>query len=256
MRNPVLTLCVVTLLMSADAGASQPRTDSLAGVRVLVDAGHGGHDTGAVSPRGILEKQVALDIARRLARELKDRGAEVRMTRDEDHFVTLDDRARMAAEMKADLFVSVHANASPSPDLRGFEIYRLSDTAGLEEVALRRAAKPTEQLERPERFAEPGESVKAVYWDLVATENRRRAAETASAMKAPLERDGLAPVCRLRTADFRVLKWSESPALLLETGYLTNRDDERKLRSPIYRGRLARTVADLLAGHLSCTENL
>jgi len=224
----------------APASAPAPRTFR----RVVVDAGHGGEDTGAISPWGLEEKFVVLDIARHLKSSLEARGLEVVMTRDRDVFVELDRRATFAGRHQADLFVSVHANASTSRTLRGFETYYLAPDADDAGVAARRAqagAPPS----RSGGFApNASEDLRTVLWDLRASENRRRARRAAELVNDSALRTGLASLRRLKDAGFRVLKWSDCPSILVETGYLTHREDERLLRSPLYRRRLADAVAD------------
>ncbi|HTL70272.1 MAG TPA: N-acetylmuramoyl-L-alanine amidase, partial [Candidatus Eisenbacteria bacterium] len=213
---------------------------------VLVDAGHGGHDMGAIAPDGLQEKEITLDLARRLRAELLERGFSVEMTRDTDVFVPLDDRARRAGENGARFFISVHANAAPTPALRGFELYFFSPEADSSGVVSARAKEPPPASEAS-KFDSPSPAVLAAWWDLRLADAHRRAKEAVDALDRSVERSLLTSVRRQRPADFRVLKWAECPAVLVETGYLTNKGDERLLKSANYRSRLARALADGLA---------
>ncbi len=210
--------------------------------KITVDAGHGGRDSGAISPRGTKEKDVALDLARKLAEELERLGFEVLLTRPDDTFVELDERARLSNAARSDFFVSVHANAAESASLRGFETYTLTEETDDVAVAERRAgASPFEQdLSMP---AETSEGTRALLWDLVASENRREAQAAAEFINVAVENSVETEYRRLRDAGFRVLKWTECPAVLVEAGYLTSVDDERLLKSPLYRRKLAAAIA-------------
>jgi N-acetylmuramoyl-L-alanine amidase len=236
-------LCLGLVLLAAPADA----------YRVLVDAGHGGHDLGAVSPDGLSEKEVALDVARRLGRELEARGFSVSMTRDADVFVPLDERAREASRRGAEFFVSVHANASEAATLRGFEIYYFAPEEDASAVVAARAKEPPPARDSA-KFHSPSPAVLAAYWDLRLAESRRQALLAAGEMERSVEGSVFTSVRRLRSAGFRVLKWTECPALLVETGYLTNQDDKRLLQSLLYREQMARALAEGLARYRDSRE--
>lgn len=214
--------------------------------RVVVDAGHGGHDSGAVGLHGE-EKEIALDVARRVARELEALGFEAVLTRDDDVFVPLERRALAASAPSADLFVSIHANASTSRSLRGFEVYSLSEEADDDSIAMRRAETSAPFFRTAD--ADPSTGLKAVLWDLRHAENRRESIRLARHVADAAGGSALAATRRLRSAQFYVLKWAECPAVLVETGYVSNADDARLLRSPLYRRRMARAIALGLAAY-------
>ena len=214
--------------------------------RVVVDAGHGGRDYGAISPYGTREKDVVLDIARRVARDLEERGLEVILTRNTDTFVPLEKRANIANKKRADLFVSIHANASASRRLRGFEVYTLSEATDDEVLALERAENSPPGLEKS-FFEKPSTALKAIVWDLKESENRDVSIRTAGKISGSVERSVPVGDKRVRSAQFYVLKMTECPSVLVETGYLTNREDEKRLRKPLYRAELARAVVRGLA---------
>ena len=192
--------------------------------RIVIDPGHGGRDYGAISPRGTVEKRLVLDIARMVRDELKKEGLEVVMTRNSDVFIPLAQRAHIANKKDADFFVSIHANASESRSLRGFEIYYLSEATDDLALALQRAE---------------NSSLKTIVWDLKETENRRESIHIAKFVTDSVLQFSEVSDHRIRSAQFYVLKWTECPAVLVETGYLTNSEDEHRLNNPSYRRQLA-----------------
>jgi N-acetylmuramoyl-L-alanine amidase len=198
--------------------------------RVVVDAGHGGKDSGAISPFGTQEKELVLDVARAVRDELVRRGVEVRMTRDSDVFVPLPDRAKIANDWDADLFVSIHANASQARSLRGFEIYTLSEETD-DTLLARNRAKPADTLD-------------VILWDMRGRENRRQAKRVAEQVSGRVDDYAAVEARRLKSANFQVLKNTECPAILVEIGYLTNRRDHARLSSARYR----RSMVDGIVG--------
>ncbi len=220
--------------------------------KIVIDAGHGGYDSGATGLHHIEEKTVVLDIARMLTLELEARGFEVVMTRDTDVFIPLARRAGIANQARADLFVSVHGNASTTKSLRGFEVYSLSEDVDDESIAMQRA----EMSEPFFRTADPSPSngLKAILWDLRQAENRRESISLAAEIARAAGGESLNVTQRLRSAQFYVLKWTECPAVLVETGYLTNTQDARFLRSPYYRKRMARAIAQGIVDYRSKFE--
>lgn len=215
--------------------------------KIVVDAGHGGHDSGALGPGGAMEKHVALDVAREVARQLEALGFEAVLTRDTDTFLSLERRAATANVTKADVFVSIHANASTTRSLRGFEVYSLSEEADDEAIAMRRAemSAPFFRTADPR----PANGLKTILWDLRQAENRRESICAAHCIADVAGGEALAATRRLRSAQFYVLKWTECPAVLVEIGYLSNPQDARLLRSPYYRKRMAKAIAQGLAAY-------
>ncbi len=210
--------------------------------RVVIDAGHGGEDTGAVSPYGLKEKRVVLDVARKVKTALESRGLEVVMTRSSDIFIPLADRTQIANKLGADFFVSIHANASLSRSLQGFEIYYLSEATDDVALALERAENSSIRLQST--FHVPSTEFKTIFWDLHESENRKESLRIARHVSVAVSSSVSVAAQRLRSANFYVLKWTECPAILIETGYLTNKQDERRLRDPLYKTALAQAIAD------------
>ena len=212
---------------------------------VVVDAGHGGWDHGAVGTTGTREADIALQIALRTATALRARGIEVVLTRDADRFVELRDRAALANAQDADLFLSVHANAAPGPTAWGIETYSFDSAsdAGAARVARRENTILREQRSEDQR-RDP-----ILARMLVAGTNvlsRRLSQEVQRAAVDGL-RDayGEEQIRDLgaKTALFYVLVSTRMPAILFEAGFVSNPDDERRLRTPHYQ----QTLADGLA---------
>lgn len=197
--------------------------------RVVLDPGHGGHDTGAISPYGTREKDLVLEMALAVRDELVRRGVDVRLTRDSDVFIPLEERAKIANDWKADLFVSIHANAAQARTLRGFEIYTLSEDT--DDLVLAR-----------ERSG--GSTLDAILGDMRGRENRRQSVKVAEHVSGRVDDYAAVEARRLKHANFRVLRNTECPAVLVEIGYLTNRRDHTRLSSPKYR----RSMVDGIAG--------
>lgn len=208
-------------------------------LRVVLDAGHGGEDTGAISPDGTREKTIALDIAQLMDTHLRAQGVDVLLTRETDVFVSLSRRAELANRFRADLFVSIHANASEARSLHGFEVYTLSEEADDGAIAMRRAEKAPVAAAQTRN----DRGLNAILWDMTETENRKRSLKAAEHVSAEVGRSVVIAAKRVRRAQFYVLKWTECPAVLVETGYITNGEDERRLKSPIYRKHLAHALA-------------
>jgi N-acetylmuramoyl-L-alanine amidase len=210
--------------------------------RVVIDAGHGGKDPGATSPRGLEEKRVTLEVATEVKRLLERAGVEVVMTRSADVFIPLSQRAHIANKNNADLFVSIHANASTSPSLSGFELYTLSEATDDGALAVERAENAVIQFE-PSARAAMSEKLETILWDLKETANRKQSIRAGSHIADHVVSAVETQARRQKSANFYVLKWTECPAVLVELAYLTNRADERKLRDPGYRSQIAEGVA-------------
>jgi N-acetylmuramoyl-L-alanine amidase len=217
---------------------------------VLIDPGHGGRDPGATAVSGDLHEK---DLALQLGRELRDRLAangrvRIAMTRDDDRYLTLDQRSALARRLGASLYVSVHMDSAPNPLARGASVYSLSDVASDAE-AERLAASENRALERS---AGSDGSVRAILSDLVLRSQMTASANLAERLvRYSSGRVELRPQPH-RFADFHVLRSAGVPAVLFEAGYISNTDDEAMLRDPVKRAQivaaLARTIeADVAA---------
>lgn len=209
--------------------------------RIVIDAGHGGKDPGAIYPTGLLEKDLTLDVARKVRSGLVDSGLRVIMTRDTDIFIPLPSRAKVSQKKKADLFVSIHANASPSKSLSGLEVYSLSELPRekLPPVGDVQGLPPGLQGV-PGTYLDTG--LKRILWLLKITKDRVESALLARWIADAVVRSVPVAAHRVKEANFYVLRWAECPAVLVEMGYGTNHQDEIKLKSPHYRKRLAGAI--------------
>lgn len=210
---------------------------------IVVDAGHGGKDPGAIGKQGLREKDVVLDVARKVERELGRCGLSVTTTRSSDEYIQVAGRPEIANKMKADLFVSIHANANLSRWIEGFEVYYLTEAVDDDARALAAAENAPLEIEDTGfsgRFA----SLKATLWDLVYTENRRESIELAHFISKSVSRRMSLKTLGVKGAPFAVLKGSRMPAVLVEIGYLSNRDGEKNLRDPQYRQAMAEAIAE------------
>ncbi len=209
--------------------------------RIVIDAGHGGKDPGT-SAGSLREKDIALDIAKRVRDDLEERGFEVIMTRDKDVFIPLEQRAFIANSRDADLFVSIHVNAARNRKARGLETFylNLATSADAAEVAARENAS-TGMV----RMAD----VRKLVDQIVNHSRKEESRELATAMQAAMTSSILGreehPLNRgVKTAGFHVLLGAQMPAVLVEVGFVSNREEARQLRSASHRKKLASAIAD------------
>ena len=231
--------------------APRERREAVAPLRVVVlDAGHGGHDTGAVGPGGLQEKDLVLDVTRRVARLLEDKlDVKVRLSREADQFVTLRDRTTYANRERADLFVSIHANAHRESASAGVETYFLSSEAT--DGAARQVASlenSVVQLEKtPARASGRLDAVKAILWDLAQSEFQQESSRLAEVVQDSMTQSLRMPNRGVKQAGFYVLGGAAMPAILIEIGFVTNPKEERRLKESRYRDEIARAIFSGLA---------
>jgi N-acetylmuramoyl-L-alanine amidase len=210
---------------------------------VVIDAGHGGRDPGARSVSGqVAEKDLTLAVARELRDDLVKRGrVRVAMTRHDDRYLTLDDRAAVARRLGAALFVSIHIDSAPNPLARGASVYSLSDVASDAEAARFAAAENGAR-----RLGEQSGSVESILSDLVMRSQMSASADLASRLvNKSAGRFELRPEPH-RFAAFYVLRSAQTPAVLFEAGYISNADDELLLRDPKHRSEIALALAQAI----------
>ena len=206
---------------------------------VVIDPGHGGRDPGAISPWGIKEKDVNLIIAKYLYSLLKGRGFRVYLTRDTDVFISLEGRVKFANLRKADLFISIHANANRSGRVSGLEVYYLSPKFNDTQAKVLATA---ENLCRNEGIS-LSSSMKNVIGGMLHTENKRETHQLVQAVINAANDLGI-DTKKSTGAPFYVLKHNVCPAVLIEVGYLTNRAEEKLLRTSLYKKQLALAIAE------------
>ena len=208
--------------------------------KIVIDPGHGGHDTGTIGPNGLYEKDLVLDVSKRLGKLLEARlGADVVYTRHDDTFIPLETRTAIANQEQADLFVSVHANSSHDPDARGVETYYLNFTSAPD--ALEVAAR--ENADSDKSIHELQDLVKKIALKEKIEESREFASDVQQSLhnglaaKSPGERDR-----GVKKAPFVVLIGANMPSILAEISFISNPGDERRLRMPEYRQRIAESL--------------
>ena len=205
--------------------------------RIVIDAGHGGHDQGTEGPKGLLEKDLVLDVAMRLGQLVEDRmGAEVIYTRTNDTFVPLEQRTALANEKKADLFLSIHANSSPYPRIAGVETFYLnfSDSKEALDVAARENASSQKSI------FELQDIIQKITLHDKAEESKELAGRLQTALYAFSGRNVPGEKNRgVKRAPFVVLIGASMPSVLAEIGFLSNPREEANLKKPDYRQKLA-----------------
>jgi N-acetylmuramoyl-L-alanine amidase len=222
------------------SGTPEPRPT----IRVVIDPGHGGKDPGAIGWNGLQEKDIVLDVAKRLHALLKkQRRITPSLTRSDDQFLSLEARTSLAAQRHADLFVSIHANASPRADAKGVETYVLgrSSDADASATAERENAEPGEVA------PDTGVIIQAMLADLSDTTREEQSLELANAVKESVVRTvgKRYPIVDLgiKRAPFYVLLNAGMPSILAEVAFLSNRDDAARLSRPAFRQQLAEALA-------------
>ncbi len=216
--------------------------------KIVIDAGHGGHDPGTLGRGGLQEKDLVLDVALRLQRLVRDElGAEVVMTRSTDVFVPLEERTAVANAQGADLFLSIHANSSRNAGVRGIETYFLNfaQDPHAEAVAAR------ENAISPATLKDLQNLVKAIALNSKIDESRDFASSVQEALVQTIR--GVAPDVSdrgVRTAPFYVLIGANMPSILAEIAFVSNPQEERLLRTPEHRDRIARSLLEGVRAYL------
>ncbi len=205
--------------------------------RVVIDAGHGGKDPGAIGPSGLKEKDVTLKIAKKVAEKLKKRlGCQVYLTRRSDRYIGLTQRTAIANSKKADIFVSIHVNAAKNRRLRGVETYYLNFATN--EDAMRVAAR--ENATSQKRIGELKNILTQIMKNTKVNESRRLAADIQDAVVTKLRsKYGTVADLGVKQAPFFVLIGARMPSVLVETSFISNRTEEKRLRSKRYLDRIA-----------------
>jgi N-acetylmuramoyl-L-alanine amidase len=217
--------------------------------RIVIDAGHGGHDTGTIGVDGILEKDVVLDVALRVGQLLHDRlGAEIIYTRSDDTFIPLETRTAIANKAQADLFLSIHANSSPDASARGVETYYLNFTSSPD--ALETAAR--ENAVSDQSIHQLSDLVKKIALKDKIDESREFASDVETSLYGGLQKGNAGLKDRgVKKAPFVVLIGANMPSVLAEISFVTNEKDARQLQEPEYRERVAESLYKGVAKYAS-----
>lgn len=228
-------------------GTSLSRALGLKIGKIVIDPGHGGRDTGTIGPTGLMEKDVALDVAKRLAKLVEERlGAEVVLTRTEDVSVPLEARTELANQEKADLFLSIHVNASRYPGVSGVETFYLNLTRSQAdlEVAARENAGSNKSLHQLV------ELVQKIALDDKIQESRDFAAHMQNALyQLARDQDPRARNRGVKKAPFVVLIGAQMPSVLVELGFISNPAEERLMRDENHRQKMAEALYNGLAAY-------
>ena len=208
---------------------------------VVVDAGHGGKDPGA-SYFGLKEKELTLDMARRLKTELQQAGLRVVMTRESDRFVSLKRRPGVANRSNAGLFVSLHVNANRNRRVSGAEVYYPRESVVSSGGRWPPSVTPSE-------IGVSSPTIRQVLWDLVLGRTRSHSRHLASTVCGTLK-GSLRVRCKVKAARFVVLREAQMPAVLVEVGYVSNHAESRRLKSVEYRSAAARAIAQGIVSYI------
>lgn len=230
---------------SGGSPAAVPR-DEKRTIVIAIDAGHGGKDPGAVGPNGVREKNVVLSIARKLAAKLnRVRGYRTVLIRDGDYYVPLRDRNVKARNLGADLFVSIHADAFKSQEVAGASVFTLSDRGASSETA-RWLAQRENSYESIGGISltEHDELVAKVLWDISMDASRSASIAAGERVLGALGSVAKLHKNRVEQAGFLVLKSPDVPSILVETGFISNPRDARRLNTSDYQDRIASAVAE------------
>ena len=235
----MLSGLALALALAAAPAAGEP-------FAVVIDPGHGGDKEGAVSADGAREKDVTLQIARRLAARLKHQGARVILTRTSDSPVPLAQRAALANAERADVFVSIHLNSMPAPArsrARGVETYFLSADAS-DASATAVAARENADRLAGEPEMDPSDAVAGILSSLEDTANLSESSRLAYEVHERIVRSAAAEDRGVKQAPFYVLAGARMPAVLVEVGFLSHPDEAARLRTPRHQERIAQGIAE------------
>lgn len=218
---------------------------------IVIDPGHGGKDTGAIGYKAVREKDIVLQLSQRLAQRLSDHlGAHVIMTRKEDVFISLDDRDAISVQQKADLFISIHANAAERKDAAGIEIYYLNNAT--DEAAKRLAERENKSVRK--KIA----NFEQILSSMIQTEStvlsRLLAEETQKALQRRLGNRYALGRLDVKSALFYVLVGAQAPSILLEIGFVTNPAEAQRLTKDLYQEELARAITLGIESYLASLE--
>lgn len=223
-----------------------PMRNGMRPLVVAIDAGHGGQDSGAIGPTGKYEKNVTLAIARELARQVNATpGLKAYLVRDGDYFIPLNQRAQKARANKADIFVSIHADAAENRNANGSSVYVLALRGASSQRARWLADKENaSDLVGGVNLQKVGNTLSSVLIDLAQSGHMKASEDAAGHVLDGLKRIGNNHKPQIERANFAVLRTSDMPAMLVETAFISNREEERRLIDPVFQRTLAGAVLD------------
>jgi len=227
------------------------------GVVIAIDAGHGGDDTGAIGAHGTYEKSVVLEVARELAALINQQpGMKAVLIRDGDYYIGLRERMERARDKQADLFISIHADAFRNPAVRGSSVFVLSHRGASSEAA-RWLAEKENAADFVGGLTLDGKDhqLKTTLLDLSQSASLETSMEVADAVLTSLKRIGPLHFQRIQQAGFMVLKSPDIPSLLVETAFISNPDEEQRLRNHAFRQKLAGAIRDGVMAYFDDRES-
>jgi N-acetylmuramoyl-L-alanine amidase len=234
---------VLALLFSLLAWSQSPNPEppkpAGARLKIALDAGHGGEDAGARGPKGLLEKESALELALELKAALEQVGFEALMTREDDTFIPLWERARKANEAGADLFLSLHLNAAKAKAAKGSEVYFLSLGQGDADAAEVAALENAGAGDRPVQDS----VLSSILQDLAQKAFLQESERLAVQIQTQLNYLGGIKERGVKQAPFVVLRGAAMPAVLVEVAFISNPKEEQKLRDAAFRRKVAESIA-------------
>ena len=245
-KPPVATTPPVEAKPPVQSTQEMPRNTKLRQLVIAIDAGHGGQDTGAIGASGTREKDITLQVARELARQVNAMpGMKAYLTRDADFFIPLDQRYKKARAAKADVFVSIHADAFTNPAARGSSVFVMSQRGASSQAARWLANQENAaDLVGGVRLKDKSDTLASVLLDLSQSATQRASEAIAKDVLGGLARIGKTHKNDIERANFVVLRSPDVPSMLVETAFISNPDEERRLKDPAYQRQLARAVLD------------
>ena len=255
-RRPEKRYSVTVPIGKPKPAVALPRIEGPADARlplVVIDAGHGGHDPGAVSPHdGSREKDITLALARAIRKDLLASGrVRVALTRADDRFLVLEERYGIARRLKADLFISVHADAAENQDASGASIYTLAEVASDREAARLASRENKANIINGVDLGAHSGDVSAILLDLTQRETMNLASDFARLLQREASDEVEFRTTAHRFASFIVLKAPDTPSVLFETGFVSNENDVAFLVSSAGQKKIARGVREAVQVHFA-----
>ncbi len=221
---------------------------------IVIDPGHGGKDPGAIGLRGLYEKDVVLDIAHTLAKLMREKmKCKVILTRNSDFFLPLSARTKIANDAKADLFISIHTNASLSRKMKGFEVYFLSEKASDKEAEA--VARMENSVMELENNSINNKTLDTILFSMAINEYMNESSKLCSIITSQMRKDvlSLKKYC-IRQAGFYVLKDAHMPSVLIETAYISNPEEEQALRTNSFKKKISQAIYNGVKEYFDYTE--
>ncbi len=225
--------------------------------KIVIDPGHGGKDPGAIGPTGLMEKDVVLDVALKIKELMKNKpNYEIILTREKDIFIPLNERTEIANRLKADLFISIHANASPNSYAKGIETYLLNWTDDEEAIRVAARENAISVKKMKQLKGELGFMLASLEREAKRDESVRLAGYIHNSIASSLKSSFLRPDNGVKQALFYVLVGAEMPSCLLEISYISNPEEERLLADDDYRMRIAKSIVDGIDNYFIKSEKI